>query len=48
LALAPVRRKRPYPILNLHGILANNLLAEERAAGRLRHIGIDGSVLTDR
>jgi hypothetical protein len=35
-----------YTILNLHGILANNLLADERAAGRLRHIGvvIDGSV----
>jgi hypothetical protein len=34
-----------YTILNLHGILANNLLADERAAGRLRHIavGIDGS-----
>lgn len=36
----------PYTILNLHAILANNLLADERAAGRLRHIavGIDGSV----
>ncbi len=35
-----------YTILNLHGILANNLLVDERAAGRLRHIGvgIDGSV----
>lgn len=35
-----------YTILNLHGILANNLLADERAAGRLRHsgVGIDGSV----
>jgi Fic family protein len=35
-----------YTILNLHGILANNLLADERAPGRLRHIGvgIDGSV----
>ena len=35
-----------YTILNLHGILANNLLADETAAGRLRHIGvgIDGSV----
>jgi DNA-binding transcriptional ArsR family regulator len=35
-----------YTILNLHGILANNLLADERAAGRLRRIGvgIDGSV----
>jgi len=35
-----------YTILNLHAILANNLLADERAAGRLRHIGvgIDGSV----
>lgn len=35
-----------YTILNLHGILANNLLADQRAAGRLRHIGvgIDGSV----
>jgi hypothetical protein len=34
-----------YTILNLHGILANNLLADEGAAGRLRHIavGIDGS-----
>jgi hypothetical protein len=35
-----------YTILNLHGILANNLLADHRAAGRPRHIGvgIDGSV----
>ncbi len=35
-----------YTILNLHAILANNLLADEGAAGRLRHIGvgIDGSV----
>ena len=35
-----------YTILNLHAILANNLLADERAAGRLRHIGvgIDASV----
>lgn len=35
-----------YTILNLHAILANNLLADQRAAGRLRHIGvgIDGSV----
>ncbi len=35
-----------YTILNLHGILANNLLADARAAGRLRHIGvgIDGTV----
>jgi Fic/DOC family len=35
-----------YTILNLHAILANNLLADERAAGRLRHIGvgIEGSV----
>jgi hypothetical protein len=35
-----------YTILNLHAILANNLLADERAAGRLRHIGvgIQGSV----
>ena len=35
-----------YTILNLHGILANNLLADPTAAGRLRHIGvgIDGSV----
>src|SRR5262249_11173545 len=35
-----------YTILNLHGLLANNLLADPQAAGRLRHIGvgIDGSV----
>jgi len=35
-----------YTILNLHGILANNLLADPTAAGRLRHIsvGIGGSV----
>jgi len=35
-----------YTLLNLHAILANNLLADQRAAGRLRHIGvgIDGSV----
>ena len=35
-----------YTILNLHGMLANNLLADPTAAGRLRHIGvgIDGSV----
>ena len=35
-----------YTTLNLHAILANNLLADERAAGRLRHIvvGVDGSV----
>ena len=37
-----------YTILNVHAILANNLLADERAAGRLRHIGvgIEGSVTT--
>ncbi len=29
-----------YTILNLHGILANNLLADPGAAGRLRHIGV--------
>jgi hypothetical protein len=29
-----------YTILNLHGILANNLLADKGAAGRLRHIGV--------
>jgi Fic family protein len=29
-----------YTILNLHAILANNLLADERATGRLRHIGV--------
>lgn len=35
-----------HTILNLHGILANNLLADPGAAGRLRHIavGIGGSV----
>lgn len=35
-----------HTILNLHAILANNLLADERAAGRVRQIavGIDGSV----
>jgi DNA-binding transcriptional ArsR family regulator len=35
-----------YTILNLHGMLANNLLPDSRAAGRLRHfgVGIDGSV----
>ena len=42
---ADIRFNR-YTILNLHGILANNLLADAGAAGRLRHIGvgIDGSV----
>lgn len=29
-----------YTILNLHAILANNLLADETAAGRLRHIPV--------
>jgi hypothetical protein len=29
-----------YTILNLHGILAHNLLADEGAVGRLRHIGV--------
>lgn len=29
-----------YTILNLHGILAHNLLADQSAAGRLRHIPI--------
>ncbi len=29
-----------YTVLNLHGILANNLLADSQAAGRLRHIGV--------
>ena len=29
-----------YTILNLHAMLANNLLADETAAGRLRHIGV--------
>ena len=35
-----------YTICNLHAILSNNLLPDERAAGRLRRIpvGIDGSV----
>jgi Fic family protein len=35
-----------YTILNLHGLLANNLLADPTAVGRLRHIavGIEGSV----
>lgn len=35
-----------YTILNLHALLANNLLADPTAVGRLRHIivGIDGSV----
>jgi hypothetical protein len=35
-----------YTILNLHAILANNLLADPTAAGRLRYIavGIEGSV----
>jgi Fic family protein len=34
-----------YTILNLHALLANNLLADPAAAGRLRHIavGIEGS-----
>ena len=34
-----------YTILNLHALLANNLLAEPAAVGRLRHniVGIDGS-----
>ena len=34
-----------YTILNLHALLANNLLADPGAVGRLRHIivGIDGS-----
>ena len=34
-----------YTILNLHAVLANNLLSDEAAAGRLRHIavGIQGS-----
>lgn len=34
-----------YTILNLHALLANNLLADPTAVGRLRHIivGIDGS-----
>ena len=29
-----------YTILNLHAILANNLLADQAATGRLRHIGV--------
>jgi Fic family protein len=29
-----------YTILNLHALLANNLLADPQAAGRLRHIGV--------
>lgn len=29
-----------YTILNLHAILANNLLADHGAAGRLRHLGV--------
>jgi hypothetical protein len=29
-----------YTILNLHAILANNLLQDERAVGRLRHIAV--------
>lgn len=29
-----------FTILNLHGILAHNLLADEAAAGRLRHIAV--------
>ncbi len=35
-----------YTILNLHALLANNLLADTQAPGRLRHIcvGIQGSV----
>ena len=35
-----------HTILSLHALLADNLLADSRAAGRLRHIavGIDGSV----
>jgi Fic family protein len=35
-----------YTVLNLHALLANNLLADPQAAGRLRHIGvgIQGSV----
>ena len=35
-----------YTILNLHALLASNLLADSGAAGRLRHIGvgIEGSV----
>lgn len=35
-----------YTICNLHAVLSSNLLPDERAAGRLRHIpvGIEGSV----
>jgi len=29
-----------YTVLNLHGLLANNLLADPMAAGRLRHIAV--------
>ena len=29
-----------YTLLNLHAILANNLLADQRATGRLRHMGV--------
>lgn len=29
-----------YTVLNLHAILANNLLADENAVGKLRHIGV--------
>ena len=29
-----------YTVLNLHALLANNLLADPQAAGRLRHIGV--------
>src|SRR5260370_40339810 len=29
-----------YTILNLHGVLAHNLLPDEAAAGRLRHIAV--------
>jgi Fic family protein len=29
-----------YTVLNLHALLANNLLADPRAGGRLRHIGV--------
>ena len=29
-----------YTVLNLHALLANNLLADPEAAGRLRHIGV--------
>lgn len=30
-----------YTILNLHAMLANNLLPDDTAAGRLRHIGVE-------